>query len=208
MLKFLLFASLSVLLSCSSINLIPPKVAEPNGNKPVPLKQHSEPVALTAEPNIAQTEPQLTVKETLWQRLFALYQFPAVDNERIQAQINWYLKHPSYLARVQKNAEPYLYFIVNEIEQRQIPGELALLPVVESAFKPFAYSHGRAAGLWQFIPSTGRAFGLQQTWWYDGRRDVYRSTHAALSYLTKLSKRFDNDCDATNDSTKTTIFGP
>jgi len=193
MLKFLLFASLSVLFSCSSINLTPPKVTEPNGNKPVSLKQHSESVALTAEPNIAQIEPKLTVKETLWQRLFALYQFPAVDNERIQAQINWYLKHPSYLARVQKNAEPYLYFIVNEIEQRQIPGELALLPVVESAFKPFAYSHGRAAGLWQFIPSTGRAFGLQQTWWYDGRRDVYRSTHAALSYLTKLSKRFDDD---------------
>ena len=83
--------------------------------------------------------------------------------------------------------------IVNEIEKRGLPGELALLPIVESAYKPFAYSHGRAAGLWQFIPSTGIAYGLKQTWWYDGRRDVYASTNAALTYLTKLSKRFDDD---------------
>ncbi|HAI96670.1 MAG TPA: lytic transglycosylase, partial [Methylococcaceae bacterium] len=93
----------------------------------------------------------------------------------------------------QENAAPYLFHVVNEIEKRGIPGELALLPVVESAYRPFAYSHGRAAGLWQFIPSTGKAFGLKQTWWYDGRRDVYASTNAALNYLTKLSKRFNND---------------
>ncbi|ORU90559.1 MAG: lytic transglycosylase [Cycloclasticus sp. symbiont of Poecilosclerida sp. M] len=129
----------------------------------------------------------------LWPRLFSLYALPEINNARVQAEINWYVNHPDYLNRIQQNAAPYLYFIVNEIEKRGIPGEIALLPIVESAFRPFAYSHGRAAGLWQFIPSTGKYYGLKQTWWYDGRRDVYASTHAALSYLEKSAQRFDGD---------------
>ncbi|MGB1541472.1 MAG: transglycosylase SLT domain-containing protein, partial [Cycloclasticus sp.] len=100
--------------------------------------------------------------ENIWPRLFSLYQLPVIDNERIQAEINWYSQHPTYIKRIQENASPYLFHVVNEIEKRGIPGELALLPVVESAYRPFAYSHGRAAGLWQFIPSTGKAFGLKQ----------------------------------------------
>jgi len=191
--KFLLFVSVTSLLSCSSIT--PPPVVETKSSKvdgstistaSAPSKPEKTAVIQTAETTAES-------RTNLWQRLFSLYQFPVIENSRVQAQINWYLKHPEYLARVQKNAEPYLYFIVNEIEQRQLPGELALLPVVESAFRPFAYSHGRAAGLWQFIPSTGRAFGLEQNWWHDERRDVYLSTQAALTYLTKLSKRFDDD---------------
>ena len=184
--RFLLFISFSLLLSCSTLG-----THSVNKVKSTPSIAHASTVNSLATPTATQATP--AVVNNLWQRLFALYQLPVINNKRVQAHIDWYSKHPSYLARVQKNAEPYLYFIVDEIEKRNIPGELALLPVVESAFRPFAYSHGRAAGLWQFIPSTGRAFGMHQDWWSDGRRDIYSSTHAALDYLTQLSKRFDND---------------
>jgi len=186
---FFLFACVSVLVSCS---LSPARTTEKTAF--ISNTKAATDVVVRAK-NATKRELATTpvAANDLWQRLFSLYQLPAVDNERIQAQIDWYSKHPDYFIRVQKNATPYLFHIVNEVEKRGIPGELALLPIVESAYKPFAYSHGRAAGLWQFIPSTGVAFGLEQTWWHDGRRDVYASTNAALTYLTKLSKRFDND---------------
>src|SRR5690606_23488042 len=85
----------------------------------------------------------------------------------------------------------YLHFIAEQIEARGVPGELALLPIVESAFEPFAYSHGRASGVWQFIPATGRDFGLQQDWWHDGRRDIRASTEAALTCLDDLQRDFN-----------------
>ncbi len=129
----------------------------------------------------------------LWQRIALQSHLTITDNRRVRAQKNWYLKHPKYLTRVSKRAEPYLYFIVTEIEKRGLPLELALLPIVESAFDPFAYSHGRASGMWQFIPGTGKGYGLKQNWWYDGRRDVFLSTHAALDYLAYLNKRFDGN---------------
>ncbi len=116
-----------------------------------------------------------------------------IDNPRVKAQLNWYSKHPNYMNRVVKRATPYYHHIVNEAIKRNIPTELALLPIVESAFDPFAYSHGRAAGAWQFIPSTGKYFGLEQNWWYDGRRDIISSTDAAYSYLQRLHKRFNGD---------------
>ncbi len=131
--------------------------------------------------------------ETIWQRLTALYALPKINHQRIERQLNWYLAHPSYLTRIQQRAEPYLFFILEEIEKQQLPGEIALLPAIESAFQPEAYSSSHAAGLWQFIPSTGRFFGLKQTPWYDGRRDIIASTQAAVSYLKQLSQEFDGD---------------
>ena len=101
--------------------------------------------------------------------------------------------HPEYLDRTFKRGERYLYHIVNEIEARKMPLELALLPVVESAFNPVAYSRARASGLWQFIPGTGRRYGLKQNWYYDGRRDVVAATTAALDYLEFLADEFDGD---------------
>jgi membrane-bound lytic murein transglycosylase D len=92
-----------------------------------------------------------------------------------------------------RRADPFLYYILEEAEKRDLPTELVLLPIVESAYQPFAYSHGRAAGIWQFIPSTGRYYGLKQNWWYDGRRDIYASTQAALNYLESLNKQFKGD---------------
>jgi membrane-bound lytic murein transglycosylase D len=132
-------------------------------------------------------------KNTVWERLISLYSLPEINNERIDRELNWYLRHPGYLARVQQRAEPYLHLILNEIEAKNIPGELALLPIVESAFLPEAYSKSDASGLWQFIPATGRLYGLQQNAWYDGRRDVYASTKAAAAFLKHLGETFDGD---------------
>ena len=134
-----------------------------------------------------------THKNTVWERLLSLYSLPDIKNPRIDRELYWYLDHPTSLALIQQRAEPYLHHILDEIEAKNIPGELALLPVVESAFVPDAYSSADASGLWQFIPSTGREFGLQQNDWYDGRRDIYASTKAATTYLRQLSENFDGD---------------
>ncbi len=118
---------------------------------------------------------------------------PYVDNKRVKSQLNWYAKHPAYLDRTLKRGRPFLYLIASEVEKRNMPMELALLPIVESAFDPFAYSHGRASGIWQFVPGTGKRFGMKQNWWYDGRRDVRAATDGAMDYLTRLHKFFDGD---------------
>lgn len=129
----------------------------------------------------------------LWDRIRRGFDLPEHANKRVQADIAWFERHRAYMQRVVDRATPYMYLIVEELERRNMPMEIALLPVVESAFQPFAYSHGRAAGLWQFVPGTGRRFGLRQTWWYDGRRDVAEATRAALDYLQYLHKHFNGD---------------
>ena len=116
-----------------------------------------------------------------------------LDHPWVQSELAWYSKHPEYLFRTMTRAEPFLHYILEEAEKRDMPTELVLLPIVESAYQPFAYSHGRAAGIWQFIPSTGKLYGLEQNWWYDGRRDIYASTQAALNYLQNLNKLFKGD---------------
>ena len=134
-----------------------------------------------------------THKDTVWERLLSLYSLPDIKNPRIDRELYWYLEHPASLAIIQQRAEPYLHHILDEIEAKNIPGELALLPVVESAFVPDAYSKADASGLWQFVPSTGKEYGLQQNNWYDGRRDIYASTKAATTYLKELSEDFNGD---------------
>jgi membrane-bound lytic murein transglycosylase D len=131
--------------------------------------------------------------ETVWDRLLSLYALPEINNERVDREVSWYLQHPQSLVSLQQRAEPYMHHILDEIEAKHIPGELALLPVVESSFVPDAYSKSAASGLWQFIPSTGQEFGLKQNSWYDGRRDVYASTKAATAYLKQLSENFNGD---------------
>ncbi len=146
---------------------------------------------LEAAPPQVEDDP---ANHDLWQRLRNGFQLDlSVDNERLEQQLEWYRKHPSYLDRVSERGSRYLHYIITEIERRGLPSELALLPVVESAFDPFAYSHGRASGLWQFIPSTGKYFGLHQSWWHDERRDIVAATDAALTYLERLANRFDGD---------------
>ena len=158
--------------------------------------EHALHVALDSESaeQPLSTEPEATLPpEDLMQRLRQGFRLKIPSNARIDSQIKWYASHQEYLNRVQQRAEPYLHFIVEEAEKRNIPSELVLLPIIESGFQPFAYSPGRAAGLWQFIPSTGKHFGLEQNWWYDGRRDVVAATQAALDYLSSLAEQFDGD---------------
>ena len=137
------------------------------------------------------SEPEET--NDLWQRMRKGFQLSGRDHRFVKPYIDWYADNQAYLDRVVERARPFLYDIVQEIEARGMPMEIALLPVVESAFQPFAYSSGRAAGIWQFIPATGKRYGLKQNWWYDGRRDVPKATTAALDYLERLAKRFDGD---------------
>ena len=140
------------------------------------------------------TASEAVAQSDLWGRLRAGFVLDHdVDSKRVREQLNWYAKHPGYINRVVERGSRYLYYIVNETEKRGLPTEFALLPIVESAFDPFAYSHGRAAGLWQFIPSTGKYFGLTQSWWHDERRDVIAATDAALTYLDRLTNRFGGD---------------
>jgi membrane-bound lytic murein transglycosylase D len=129
----------------------------------------------------------------VWQRIRSKLEFSIPENPRVVSQRNWFIKHPTYLDRVAKRAEPFLYYIVEALEANDIPLEIALLPIVESAFDPFAYSHGRASGMWQFIPGTGKRFGMKQNWWFDGRRDIVASTKGAIKYLKYLNKFFDGD---------------
>lgn len=142
----------------------------------------------------SESKAELKPKNDLWERIRDGFQLDlTVSNPRIDVQFNWYKRNPKYIERTFTRAQRYLFHIVEQIEKHQLPMELALLPVVESAFDPFAYSHGRASGLWQFIPGTGKMFGLHQNWWMDGRRDVTASTQAAIDYLSSLNKRFDGD---------------
>ncbi len=132
--------------------------------------------------------------DNVWTRLIDSFELPdCKEHKSSRMWAKWYADHPDYLARVFKRAQPWAYFIAEELELRGMPGELALLPIVESAYDPFAYSSGRALGTWQFISSTAKTYGLKQNWWYDGRRDVWASTKAALDYLEFLDRKFNGD---------------
>lgn len=149
---------------------------------------------LPIAPGPTQTEVTAAPYAFLWDVFREHAQLPlAVNVPRVQAQRNWYKEHQHYLQRVLERAKPYLYHILSETVARDLPSELVLVPFVESAFDPFAYSQGHAAGLWQFIPSTAAAYGMVGNWWFEPRRDTRRATSAALTYLGKLNRQFDGD---------------
>jgi len=122
----------------------------------------------------------------LMERLRDGFAMPDLDNELVRKYQSYYMKNPGAMRRLLENGRRYAYFVLEELERRGMPSELALLPMVESSYNPKAMSPARAAGLWQFIPSTGRSYGLSQSWWEDNRRDVVSSTGAALDYLSYL----------------------
>ena len=126
----------------------------------------------------------------LWHRIRLGFKMPNLETKLAEDRTRWYAGQPDYFARMTQRSSRYLFHIVEEIERRNMPTELALLPFVESAFVPEAFSSAKAAGLWQFIPSTGRNYDLAQTMWKDERRDVVESTRAALDYLQKLHDMF------------------
>lgn len=130
----------------------------------------------------------------LWDRIRAGFALDHhLDQQRVQSELAWLVRNPGYLDRVATRASRHLFHIVEAVEERGLPMEIALLPIVESAFDPFAYSHGRAAGLWQFIPGTASRFNLDINYWYDGRRDVPEATRAALDYLEILHRYLGDD---------------
>ncbi len=165
-------------------------------------RQHTEKVwteyqFVVAEESTAIDEPVAEIEEFIYppQDLIAVIRDGLTldvntQNSRVQLYLNSYSSSSVHFDRIFERAKPYLYHIVDEVKKRGMPMELALLPMVESAFDPFAYSFASAAGLWQFIPSTGSYYGLRQDWWYDGRRDVLASTDAALTYLQSLYDSF------------------
>ena len=130
--------------------------------------------------------------ESLWKRVRNGFALPEIDSPLVARHEAWFLNHPDYFQRMIERSRLYLYFIVEEIDKRNMPMEVALLPMIESAYNPVAYSRARAVGIWQFMPSTGKHYGLQQNWWYDGRRDVLAATGAALDYLEKLHREFND----------------
>ncbi|MCP5359116.1 MAG: LysM peptidoglycan-binding domain-containing protein [Sinobacteraceae bacterium] len=153
----------------------------------------AEPETILLEPVSESAAPPGPVYADLFERLRAGFLLDDPDRQAIDSQLAWYARNPEYLERTFSRAELYMHHIVAEVERRGMPLELALLPVIESAFEPYAYSSARASGLWQFIPRTGTRFGMPQNWWYDGRRDVLESTRAALDYLQFLHDEFDGD---------------
>lgn len=139
-------------------------------------------------------EPALPPPPTdVWERIRTQMTLDVPDNPRVERFRKWYLNNPNHLNIISQRAAPFMYLIVEEIEKRGLPIELALLPIVESSFDVFAYSHGAAAGIWQFTAPMGRHFGLEQNWWYDGRRDVHASTIAAMDMMEYLHDKLHDD---------------
>jgi len=147
---------------------------------------------------VAKTSEQVT-EETpknyanVWERINSNRVLDIPIHENVIKHRNNYLAHPKALNNLLKRAEPFLFYIIEKLDENDIPLEIALLPLVESAFNPHARSSVNASGLWQFVPDTGKQFGLKQNWWYDGRRDVVASTDSAVKYLKYLHKFFDGD---------------
>jgi membrane-bound lytic murein transglycosylase D len=128
----------------------------------------------------------------LWDRIRKGFAIGNLNSPLTANHVAWYSGRPDYFQRMTDRSARYLFYIVEEVQKRGMPTEIALLPMIESAFNPQAYSRSHASGIWQFVPATGKQYGLQQNWWYDGRRDVLASTRSALNYLQKLHRQFGN----------------
>ena len=204
--RIALACSIAALQGCTSAGLqtdTPPAVASQNiasetvghSNLAEPVK----PVAVLAEPEPAALQvalvpdPEPIIITDLWQHLRRdMHWSLHTEQPRVQQEIRWLQRHPNYLLRLRERLQNYLPYVYREVQLRDMPAELALLPIVESAFDVYAFSHGGAAGPWQFIRGTARQYGLQLNDWYDGRRDIVASTDAALNYLQDLHGRFDD----------------
>jgi membrane-bound lytic murein transglycosylase D len=141
-------------------------------------------------PTVEAPPPPPPPPPNVWDRIRAGFRMANLDGVLVERQEQWYADNPEYVARMVERSSHFLYHVVEEVERRRMPTEIVLLPMIESAYNPTAYSRSHASGMWQFIPSTGRLYGLRQNFWYDGRRDVLSSTSAALDYLQKLHDQF------------------
>jgi membrane-bound lytic murein transglycosylase D len=196
--RFLPFLLL-LLSACAHVEQAPPTTGQAAASPvpglgpvphPTPQPVASRPTAPSQEvrdevppiPTIDLTTPP----DDLWQRMRNGFSMPDLDSPLVADRQAWYLNRPDLLKRIFERSRRYLHHIVEELEKRGMPTELALLPVVESSFNPLAYSSARALGMWQFIPATGKTYKLQQNAWFDQRRDIVASTDAALDYLQTI----------------------
>jgi membrane-bound lytic murein transglycosylase D len=176
----------------SSLPPSPKHPASPHGTTALPPDGPTVPgTTVPASHPLAQLQPEEYAD--ILDRIRVGYGLQDVQHPAVDREVELYRSRPDFLDRTFKRGSRYLYYIVTELEKRNMPLELALLPVVESAFNPVAYSRSRASGLWQFIPSSGRHYGLEQNWWIDERRDVIEATSAALTYLQYLNNYFAGD---------------
>jgi membrane-bound lytic murein transglycosylase D len=143
-------------------------------------------IEITHQPSLPTTIDLTTAPADLFERLRNGFSMPNINSDLVLYHQQWYMNRPDYLRRVVDRSSLYLYHIIEELNKRGMPTELALLPMVESAYNPMAYSRSHASGLWQFIPSTGKNYKLEQNWWKDERRDIVASTAAALDYLETI----------------------
>ncbi|QEI05312.1 LysM peptidoglycan-binding domain-containing protein [Pigmentiphaga aceris] len=196
--KVILSIAIAVLALAGCATAPPPTATGPDGQtpqgSPTSPQQESGPRVRIADPLthaavevVAARTVDLTVApDDVWKRVRRGFSVPNIDTPLVQEWEEFYSRKPEYLQRIAARAGKYLFYIVEEIDRRGMPTELALLPFVESAYDPWAYSPAKASGLWQFIPSTGRGYNLKQDWWRDERRDPIASTNAALDYLEYL----------------------
>ena len=189
--RLLFIAGLILLASCQ----LQPWLAGPvdPGNSAATAPPPAPLIVPVAIPRISPRPLPEPAAPDLWQEIRAGFALDhALQQRRVQQELAWLKRHPSYLPRLKSRLQRYLPHIHAEVRARELPAELALLPIVESALDPYAFSHGGAAGLWQFIPATAKRFGLPRNWWFDGRRDPVLATQAALDYLEHLHGRLDD----------------
>lgn len=181
----------------TSVSYVAPSTPSPARSESVAeLKAPATPKKIKHQPvpTLSDSFADLKVTDNLWDLTRQNFQLQdAAKHPAVQTQINWYSQYPTHMRRVTENAARYYYYVINEVIKRGMPAEIALLPAVESMYDPSAYSTGHAAGIWQFIPSTAKYYGIKRSNWYDGRRDLIESTQTALDYLQKLNERFEGD---------------
>jgi membrane-bound lytic murein transglycosylase D len=185
--------------ACAQVPVEPEHTARPEPVTSRVLAKEVAPPAVDVSAAAAPAAPQVPQAEVkkappppddLWTRVRSGFRVPDVDNGRVRMWEKWYSERPEYVEFMIELASRYLYYVVQEVERRNMPTELALLPMIESAYNPYAYSRSHASGMWQFIRSTAKTYGLKQTFWYDGRRDAIAATNAALDYLQDLHEMF------------------
>ncbi len=187
-LSLALISCLVTSLSATANDLtIPPSQPATNASRDTVTEAPQNPA--TSQDNILAEDIELQNFD-VWERIRKGYAIPDLNNPLVATHSTWYTARPDYLQRITQRASRYLFYVVQELEKRNMPTELALLPFIESAFNPQAYSTAKAAGMWQFIPSTGRDYNLKQNVFRDERRDVLASTNAALTYLQRLYGMF------------------
>jgi membrane-bound lytic murein transglycosylase D len=162
------------------------QTASPPASQPIDASTQHDPSEVTPKIISVQDEPP----SELWQRVRNGLALPELDNDIVRSYERLYTSHPAYMSATLERAKLYLFHVVEEVDKRHMPMEVALLPIVESSYNPEAQSPSSASGIWQFLPSTGRLFGLKQNNWYDGRRDILTATQAALDYLDRLYAMF------------------